>query len=187
MKKFEAPKRSEVNEKNQAIFDHLTKCLGFIPNLYAYFAKNVTALADYLALQNRKTTLSKREREIINLIVSEINGCRYCQSTHNLLGGLNGFTEDQIIQIRKVDITFDNKYRALANLTAAITNHKGNVSEEIKEAFFIAGYTEDNLIDVMMNIGDKIISNYMHNFTGLEIDFPLAPSLKKYEFKTVDK
>ena len=28
-------------------------------------------------------------------------------------------------------------------------------------------------------IGDKVISNYLHNLTGFEIDFPLAPELEK--------
>ena len=50
MEKFKVPSRAEVSESNQGIFDNLEKGLGFVPNLYAYYAKNDTALADYLAL-----------------------------------------------------------------------------------------------------------------------------------------
>jgi len=67
MSKFQVPTRDEVSENNQAIFDNLQKGLGFVPNLYAYYAKSETALADYLALQNRKSTLKAKEREVINL------------------------------------------------------------------------------------------------------------------------
>ncbi len=83
---FTIPTRADVSAYNQGIFDNLLKGLGFVPNLYAYFGKNETALGDYLAFQNRKSTLKAKEREAINLVTSQINGCRYCQSAHSVLG-----------------------------------------------------------------------------------------------------
>ncbi len=174
---FTVPTRDEVSPANQAIFDNLKKGLGFVPNLYAYYAKNETALADYLALQNRKSTLKAKEREVINLVTSQINGCRYCQSAHTALGKMNGFTEDQILELRKGSASFDSKLDALAKFTKSIVENRGRATEEAKESFFSAGYTEAGLIDVVVVIGDKIISNYIHNLTGFAIDFPVAPEL----------
>ena len=179
MKAFTVPTRDEVSENNQAIFDNLQKGLGFVPNLYAYYAKNETALGDYLALQNRKSTLKAKEREVINLVTSQINGCRYCQSAHTEMGKMNGFTVDQIIEIRGGRATFDSKLDALARLVNAAVENKGSVSDEIKDTFFNAGYTEANMIDVLIVIGDKTISNYLHNFTQFDIDFPVAVELEK--------
>ncbi len=179
MKKFNVPTKAEVSEKNQAIFSQLESGLGFVPNLYAYYAKNDTALADYLALQNRKSTLSKKEREVVNLVVSEINGCQYCLGAHTAIAGMNGFTPEQILELRTGEATFDAKIDALAKFTKGVTSNKGVVTDHLKESFFNAGYTEANMIDVVINIGDKVISNYIHNLTGFEIDFPLAPSLEK--------
>lgn len=85
-RRFTVPNREEVAQSNQTIFDNLQKNLGFVPNLYAYFGKSDTALSDYLALQNRRSTLKAKEREVINLVTSQINGCRYCQSAHTVLG-----------------------------------------------------------------------------------------------------
>ena len=177
MTKFTVPTRGVVSENNQAIFDNLQKGLGFVPNLYAYYAKNETALGDYLALQNRKTTLKAKEREVINLVTSQINGCRYCQSAHTALGKMNGFTDEQVIELRKGSASFDPKLDALVKFTASVVENRGRASEESKDAFFAAGYTEANLIDVVIIIGDKIISNYIHNLTGFPIDFPIAPEL----------
>jgi uncharacterized peroxidase-related enzyme len=177
MTKFTVPTRGEVSENNQAIFDNLQKGLGFVPNLYAYYAKNETALGDYLTLQNRKNTLKAKEREVINLVTSQINGCRYCQSAHTVLGKMNGFTDEQVIELRKGSASFDSKLDALAKFTASAVENRGKASEESKDAFFAAGYTEANLIDVVIIIGDKIISNYIHNLTGFPIDFPIAPEL----------
>ncbi|UZR97487.1 carboxymuconolactone decarboxylase family protein [Chondrinema litorale] len=178
MAKFQVPTREEVSENNQAIFDSLKKSLGFVPNLYAYFAKNDTALADYLNLQNRKSTLKAKEREVINLVTSQYNGCRYCQSAHTVLGKMNGFTDEQIIEIRKGAASFDAKIDALAQFTLSVVANNGKASEEAKDSFLAAGYTEANLIDVVIVIGDKIISNYIHNLTGFEIDFPIASELE---------
>lgn len=178
MSQFNVPTKAEVSESNQQIFDQLEKGLGFVPNLYAYYAKNETALPDYLALQNRTSTLSKKEREVVNLVVSQYNGCHYCQSAHTVLGGLNGFTEDQILEIRGGSASFDAKLDALAKFTLATTANKGQVSGSTKDAFFQAGYNEANLIDIVINIGDKIMSNYIHNLAQFEIDFPLAQKLE---------
>lgn len=177
MSKFTVPTRGEVSENNQAIFDNLQKGLGFVPNLYAYYAKNETALGDYLTLQNRKSTLNAKEREVINLVTSQVNGCRYCQSAHTLLGKMNGFTDEQVIEIRKGSASFDTRIDALANFVKTVVEGRGKVSQNVKDNFFAAGYTEANLIDVVIVVGDKVISNYIHNLTGFEIDFPIAPEL----------
>ena len=171
---FSVPTRAEVSENNQGIFDTLQKGLGFVPNLYAYFAKNDTALGDYLALQNRKSTLKGKEREVVNLVTSQINGCRYCQSAHTVLGKMNGFTEEQVLEIRKGTASFDAKLDALAKFTASVVEHRGRATAESKASFFDAGYNEANMIDVVIVVGDKIISNYLHNLTEFEIDFPIA-------------
>jgi len=178
MSRFQVPTKSQVSASNQQVFDQLEKGLGFVPNLYAYYAKNETALPDYLALQNRKSTLKAKEREVVNLVVSQYNGCRYCQSAHTVLGKMNGFTEDQILELRSGSASFDSKIDALAKFTLATAENKGNVSNETKEAFFNAGYSEANLIDVVMVIGDKIISNYIHNLAQFDIDFPIAVELE---------
>jgi len=178
MKNFTVPTKAEVNPTNQAIFDKLNGSLGFVPNLYAYYAKNDTALADYLALQNRKSTLKAKEREVINLVTSQINGCRYCQSAHTVLGKMNGFSDEQVIELRQGTASWDAQLDALVKFAADVTTNRGNVSQAAKDSFFAAGYSEANMIDVVMVIGDKIISNYIHNLTGFEIDFPVAPELE---------
>lgn len=177
MKTFNVPQREEVSTNNQAIFDNLKKGVGFVPNLYATYAYNDTALGDYLALQNRKSTLKAKEREVINLVVSQINHCRYCQSAHTALGKMNGFSEEQILEIRSGKASFDTKLDALAKFVKNITENRSKPDAEAVEALFAAGYNNANLIDIIMVIGDKFISNFIHGVTDVPIDFPLAPEL----------
>ena len=178
MSQFKVPTREEVSNDNQAIFDKLQKAVGFVPNVYAYIAKNETALGDYLGFQNRKSTLSAKEKEVINLVVSQINGCDYCLSAHTAIGGMNGFDEGQILEIRQGAATFDSKLDALAKFAHSTATNKGNATQEAKDAFFAAGYTEANLIDTVFGIGEITITNYVNNLTRVPIDFPIAPSLE---------
>lgn len=178
MQEFSIPTRAEVSEGNQAIFDNLEKGLGFVPNLYASFAYSDTALGDYLTFQNRKSSLKAKEREVINLVVSQVNECRYCQSAHTVLGKMNGFTDDQILELRSGQASFDPKLDALAKFVKDITINRSKPSAEALNGFYNAGYTKENLVDTIIVIGDKFISNFIHGATQTAIDFPLAAELE---------
>ncbi|XZF16332.1 carboxymuconolactone decarboxylase family protein [Chitinophagaceae bacterium MMS25-I14] len=179
-KGFMVPERSDVSAHNQGIFDNLQQAIGFVPNLYAYFAKNETALGDYLALQNRKSTLTPKEREIINLVVSQVNDCAYCLAAHTALAKMYGFNEEQILEIRNGHAPFNDKWNTLAQFVKEATINRGKPTADTINALMIAGYSEANFIDIVMVIGDKMISNFLHGITHLPVDFPTAPALQEH-------
>ncbi len=178
MKNFTVPTREQVAPANQAIFDNLKKALGFVPNLYAAIGYSANGLGKYLAYQNGKTTLSNKEKEAVNLIVSQVNGCIYCQSAHIAIGKMNGFSDDQLRDIR-LGIATDSKLNALVQLAESITKNRGNADALLVDNFFAQGYTNENLVDLILQISDKTAMNYLHNLTKIPVDFPLAPSLQE--------
>lgn len=178
MSAFQVPTRDQVSPNNQAIFDQLQKGLGFVPNLYATFAYSDTALGDYLALQNRKSSLKAKEREVINLVVSQVNECAYCLAAHTALGKMNGFTEAEILELRTGSASFDSKLDALARFVQDATIQRGKPSAQSVEALIAAGYDRGNLVDILVVIGDKIISNFLHGVTQIPVDFPAAAELE---------
>lgn len=91
---------------------------------------------------------------------------------------MNGFSDEQIIELRQGSASFDSKLDALVKFAADVVENKGKASQATKDNFFAAGYTEANMIDAVIIIGDKVISNYIHNLTGFAIDFPVAPKLE---------
>ncbi len=177
MSVFSVPTKANVSANNQAIFNNLEKGLGFVPNLYATFAHSETALPDYLAFQNRKTSLKAKEKEVINLVVSQINECTYCLAAHTALGKMNGFTDDQILEIREGSASFDAKLDALAKFVKSTASNKGHATPESVDALFEAGYNKASVVDIIVVIGDKIITNYLHAVTKVPVDFPAAPVL----------
>jgi len=176
MTTFTVPTREQVSENNQAIFDNLQKALGFVPNLYATIGYSKNGLERFLAYQNAKTTLSNKEKEAVNLIVSQVNNCVYCQSAHLVLGKMNGFSDEQLLDIRKGKAT-DAKLNALVQLAAEITKTRGEANPTLVDAFFAQGYTNENLVDLILLISDKTAMNYLHNLTKVPVDFPVAPAL----------
>lgn len=177
MTSFNVPTRDDVSPANQALFDSLKKGLGMVPNLYATMAYSEHALASYLALQNAKSSITGKAREVVNLVVSQVNSCAYCLAAHTMIGGMVGFTPAQILEIRSGRASFDPKLDALAVLVKDIATRRGQADEALLQAFFDAGWTRENLVDTIVGIGDKITSNYLHSTTKVPVDFPAAPPL----------
>lgn len=170
------PVKDEVSEVNQEIFDQLNKTLGFVPNLYATMAHSDNGLKRYLGYQNAKTSFSNKEKELINLVVSQINNCKYCQSAHTAISKMNGFTDEEILDVRRIKSN-DPKYDALVKLAADITENRGYSAEILVQNFFDHGYNKEHLVDLVLQISDKTAMNYLHNLTQVEIDFPAAETI----------
>lgn len=177
MKTIRVPAYEEVSPANQALFDSLKKGLGMVPNLYATLAHSDNALGTYLTLQNARSSLSAKAREVVNLVVSQVNGCEYCLAAHTVIGGMVGFTPDRILEIRRGRASFDDRLDALARLVRSIAGERGHADPALVQAFFDAGWTEGNLVDAIMVIGDKTVTNYLHATTKVPVDFPPAPAL----------
>ncbi|AKD53962.1 carboxymuconolactone decarboxylase family protein [Spirosoma radiotolerans] len=183
MASFTVPTRDQVSAQNQQLFDTLQKGLGFVPNLYATFGLSDNGLGAYLAFQQSQTkgAFRAKEREAINLVVSQVNKCVYCLAAHTALGKMNGFSDQQMLQLRAGYADFDPKLDALVKLAQAITETKGHPATELVDAYIAAGYAQSSVIDLILMVGDKIMSNYLHSMTNIPVDFPAAPALESIE------
>jgi AhpD family alkylhydroperoxidase len=177
MATIDVPTRDEVSPANQAIFDNLKRGIGSVPNLYATLAHSEHALGNYLAFQNGKSSITGKAREIVNLVVSQVNACEYCLAAHTVIGKMNGFSDEQILEIRSGRASFDAKFDALARLVKNIEAQRGHADQALVDAFFEAGWTKANLVDTIVAIGDKVVTNYLHGTTRVPVDFPAAPKL----------
>jgi uncharacterized peroxidase-related enzyme len=174
---FAVPTRDTVSPANQALFDALLKGVGMVPNLYATFAHSETALGDYLALQGRKTSLTLKEKEIVNLVVSQVNECDYCLAAHTLLAQRAGFTASEVLAIRRGESVKSDRQDALVRFVRQVAETRGHGVQDDLAAVLDAGYTAENVVDIIVAVGDKTITNLLHNVTAVPVDFPAAPAL----------
>lgn len=175
MKQFKVPTRDQVSQENQQIFDHLKVKVGFVPNIYATYAYSSSALSRYLTFANGRTSINNKEKEVINLIVSQINECTYCLAAHTAIGKMNGFNDEQIIELRKGSASFDTRFDALVKLASEIIKNRGTITDNTLNRFYEVGYNDEHLIDVIVAVGEKTITNFLHKVTNVPIDFPEAP------------
>jgi AhpD family alkylhydroperoxidase len=98
MSNFNVPTRDEVSENNQAIFDNLERVLDlFLTFMPQWDIKNWVVTCNFWGCN----LIKQQRKEVVNLAVSQLNGCKYCQAAHTATGKMNGFTDDQIIELRR--------------------------------------------------------------------------------------
>lgn len=175
--KIPIPTTDEISADNQALLNGVAKAVGFVPNLYSTFSHSETALATFLEAQNAKSSLPAKYKEAVSLIVSQVNTCEYCLSAHTVFAGKAGYTEAQIQEIRSGSVSFDPKLDQLVKLVKNLVETRGHPDTALISFFFDAGFTKENLVDVIFLIGIRTITNYVFGASGIDIDWPAAPPL----------
>jgi AhpD family alkylhydroperoxidase len=94
--------------------------------------------------------IKQQRKEVVNLAVSQLNGCNTVK-LHIATGKMNGFTDDQIIELRKGEASWDSKTNVLAQTAKRIASTSGQIEPIL--CFHAAGYTKENLVDLIMAIG----------------------------------
>ncbi|BAX79174.1 carboxymuconolactone decarboxylase family protein [Labilibaculum antarcticum] len=180
MRTITVPTIEQLDAKGQQILGQVKSQMGMVPNLYATIAYSSDTLETYLAYSSKagKGSFSSKELEAIKLSVSEVNRCEYCLAAHTAIAKMNGFTEEETIQLRDGSIT-DIRLRALSNLAADVAQNRGNASDITKENFFEAGFDEKALIDFLAVVVEITFTNYAHNLTKVPVDFPKAKVLSQ--------
>lgn len=108
-------------------------------------------------------------------MVSQVNNCAYCLAARTAVGKMLGYTPDQILEIRGGGVSFDPHLDALAKLVRNIALERGHADPALVQAFFAVGWTDGNLVDTILAVGDKMITNFLHATTLVPMDFPVAP------------
>lgn len=175
---FEFKAREEVSPETQLVYDNTVKQIGFVPNMYRVIAHSVHGLGRYVRAEFGPNSLSTKEQEIVNLVVSEVNKCLYCTSFHFSYLLKLGLTEVQLQEVRKGLVPFDARLQALVSFTKSISELRGHIDGALVDALVDAGYNKGNIIDIILLINFRAVTNYVHTALGeFEIDFPLAPPL----------
>jgi AhpD family alkylhydroperoxidase len=169
----------QANENSQAIFTKLKSKIGMLPNLYASMGVSDKLLGGYLTFVEtlKSGEFSSKEYEAIALATSQANGCAYCLSAHTAIGKMNGFTEEETLDLRTSSIE-DQKLNALVSLVREIIESKGHPSENTVQTFLNVGYTKTAFAELIGAVALTTITNYIYHNGGFEIDFPKAQGIE---------
>lgn len=181
MKTLNPLTKEQANENSKAIFSAIESKVGRLPNLYATMGVSDKLLGGFLTFQEtiKSGELTNREYEAVALATSQVNGCEYCLSAHTAIGKMNGFTEDETLQLRTNTIA-DAKLNALITLASEIVSKKGHPSQEAVNNFFNQGYSKAAFAEVIAATALTTITNNVYHNGGFEIDFPKAQVIEEY-------
>jgi AhpD family alkylhydroperoxidase len=172
----------EANENTQEIFNAVKSKIGMLPNLYATMGISDKLLGGFLTFTEtlKSGEFTAKEYEAIALATSQSNGCAYCISAHTALGKMNGFTEEETLELRNKTIE-NTKLNTLIILTSEFVNLKGHPTQETIDNFFEAGYNKSAFAELIGAVALTTITNTIFHNGGFEIDFPKAQNIEALE------
>src|SRR5260370_29056983 len=160
-------------EASKPLLENIQKSLGFIPNLMATFANNPIVLQGYLALESvfERGSFTPRERQIILLATSVENDCSYCTAAHSTIAQSFLYTSSEVVAaVLNGQPVPDAKLNALVALDTEIRRQRGNVKDKTLQKFIAAGYKKEQVMELLLGIALKTISNYLDHICPTKID-----------------
>ncbi len=150
---------------------------GRLPNLYGIMAESPAAITGYSSIGAalQLSTLTPAEQQLLMLVISRENGCDYCVAAHSA-GARRAKLDAEVIQaVRDGDPIPDARLQALGAFCQLVVEKRGWVSGEDIDAFLAAGFAKANVMDVVLVVGMKTISNYINHVAETELDAALEP------------
>ena len=159
-----------ASQEARPLLEQINKGNGFVHNLFAYMAEAPTTIEAYLALNNiiTKTSLTPAHQQVALLAASVENECDFCTVAHRAIGKMKKAHQQTLNALNANDIIEDKKDAALAKFTRAVVKNRGRLSESTVEAFLHAGFTKQQILEVMIIVSIKTLSNYINHLTHPE-------------------
>lgn len=150
---------------------------GLIPNLEGILAEAPAALKAGMALWDlfETTSFTPLEQQVIYLTANYEHECGYCMAAHSGLAKKIGMTTEDLEALRNGQPLADPKLQALRLFTQRMIAARGWVSDRDLEEFLAAGYTKQQVLEVILGIAIKIIHNYTNHIAKTPLDKAFQP------------
>jgi len=158
----------------QSALDNARKQLGFVPNMYAVMANSPGLLESYLhgyTLFRAESGFTPAEQEIVFLTISRENGCHYCMAAHSFVADAMSKVPPAVTDaVRDGKPIPDAKLAALSAFTITLVKTRGQPSRRDVEHFLASGYSERCILEIILAIAVKTLSNYANHLFHTPVD-----------------
>jgi uncharacterized peroxidase-related enzyme len=177
MEKFKLHTLESAPDGSKAILSDVAGQMKFIPNLYAVMAESPQVIKAYSEMGKLfgQTSFSLVEKNLIWLAISHTNSCHYCTAIHSMVAKMYNVSESIIEALRTNKPISDPKLQALRQFTVSMVEKRGWASEQEINDFLSAGYTKAQILELIVGIAQKTISNYVNHVAGTPLDEPVKP------------
>jgi uncharacterized peroxidase-related enzyme len=157
---------------------------GAIPNLHGVMAEAPALLEAYQELTRifSASSLSPAEQQVVILAASYENNCAYCVAAHTAIASMAKVPRNVVEALRAGTAIADPKLQALRAFTARVVASRGWPTEAELQAFTGAGFTRANVLEVVLGVGLKTLSNYANHIA----ETPLDPVFARFAWSHPD-
>ncbi len=166
--------------ESKPLLENSQKSFGMIPNLHAVMADSPQHLEAYQRLHAlfQETSLSVVERNVVWLAINVEHECHYCVPAHTGIAKSQGVDDAVIEPLRNATPLADARLEALRQFTLKVVRQRGVVDDADVQAFLDAGFTKRNVLDIILGLAQKVMSNYVNPLA----DTPLDEPFKKFDW-----
>lgn len=159
-------------EKSKAMLEGAIKQMGTVPGLYAVMAESPETLKAYQQLHQlfTATSFDAEELTVVWQTINVEHECHYCVPAHTAIAHSMKVDPAVTEALRNQTVMPTTKLQALHDFTLAMVRERGNVSTEQMNAFFIAGYGQQQVLEVILGLSQKVISNYVNHVADTLVD-----------------
>ncbi len=163
-------------EAAKPLLEKSLKSFGMIPNLHAVMGEAPATLEAYQTLGGlfQASSLTAVEQNVVWLTINVEHNCHYCVPAHTAIALSQSVPQDVVDALREERPLPDTKLEALRQFTLSTVRNRGVVDNAEVEAFLSAGYSKANLLDVVLGVSHKVLSNYVNHFADTPVDDAFA-------------
>lgn len=160
------------------VIERAKATLGFVPNMYSTMANSPGYLGTYAygyTAFRQSSGFSAQEQETVFLTLSRENGCDYCTAAHSMIADkVSKLETGDVAAVRAGYALPTAKLNALSDFTKHVHDTRGLIAKGETEAFLAAGYSEQQILEVILALSVKILSNYSNHIFHTEVDDAFA-------------
>ncbi len=158
----------------KAVLDKAQAQVGFIPNMYSNMVNMPGLLDTYLTgytAFREQGNFNSDEQEVVFLTISRENECHYCVAAHSMLADtMSGVPTNVTNAIRQGSVIEDSKLAVLHDFTHHMLMTQGRPDDNAVQLFLDAGYSERQVLAIILAISVKTLSNYSNHIFDTELD-----------------
>lgn len=159
-------------EGSKELLDNSQKAYGMIPGLHGVLAGAPGILEAYQKLHELfvNTSFNEEELTVVWQTINVEHSCHYCVPAHTGIAHMMKVDNEIIESLRNETPLTDLKLESLRTFTLSMVRNRGNVSQEDLEAFYSAGYGEQQVLEIILGLAQKVISNYSNHIANTPVD-----------------
>ena len=176
MTTFTIHDKSNADGERKETLEAVEKKYGFVPNLLGGLAEAPTAARAYMALGDvvGQTSFTPTERHVAWFAVNYYNNCHYCMPAHTAIAKSEKVDDAVIEAARNGGGYADPKLQALHDFVTALVDQRGDLEDATVQKFIDAGYSKQHVLEAVVVVAHKTISNYANHLMQTPVDAPFA-------------